>query len=151
MADYVKNFSEAADIINVNSEGGGANQMMGFAQALQFRMQKAVTMQNTGNAIANMMKDIRRKRELKEQGIVEEAEKPIKLTTEPDDDFEIEKQHSVFNKSLEEETKTINSIAQDLLRKVKYQKIFKSHDLENANVPFNRGALASEDPRIKFF
>ena len=38
MADYVKNFSEAADIINVNSEGGGANQMMGFAQALQFRM-----------------------------------------------------------------------------------------------------------------
>ena len=67
-----------------------------------------------------MMKDIRRKRELKEQGIVEEAEKPIKLTTEPDDDFEIEKQHSVFNKSLEEETKTINSIAQDLLRKVKY-------------------------------
>ena len=77
-------------------------------------------MQNTGNAIANMMKDIRRKRELKEQGIVEEAEKPIKFTAEPDGDFEIEKQHSVFNKSLEEETKTINSIAQDLLRKVKY-------------------------------
>ena len=52
---------------------------------------------------------------------------------------------------MEEETKTINNIAQGLLRKMKYQKIFKSHDLESANVPFNRGALATEDPRIKFF
>ena len=67
-----------------------------------------------------MMNNIKRKRELKEQGITEEDDSPIKLTAEQDEEFNIDKQNSVFNKSLEEESKTINNIAQDLLRKVKY-------------------------------
>ena len=66
------------------------------------------------------MNNIKRKRELKEQGITEEDDSPIKLTAEQDEEFNIDKQNSVFNKSLEEESKTINNIAQDLLRKVKY-------------------------------
>jgi len=47
MQDYVKNFSEAADLINVRgTDGESPNKMMGFAQAIRFRMQKAVAMDN---------------------------------------------------------------------------------------------------------
>ena len=42
-------------------------------------------------------------------------------------------QNTVFNKSMEEETKTIDNIAQGLLRKDKYHKIFKSNDLKFAS------------------
>ena len=124
--------------------------MMGFAHALKFRVQTTVTKNNAGNAILNMMKNIKKKRELKEQGINEADEEEIKLTAEEEEPIEM--QQSVFNKSLEEEAKTINNIAQDLLRKMKYQKIFKSNDLESANVP-NRsaGTMATDDPRIKYF
>ena len=39
MEDYVKNFSEAADVINVRSvDDSSPNKMMGFAHALKFRM-----------------------------------------------------------------------------------------------------------------
>ena len=39
MEDYVKNFSEAADMINVKSaDDSSPNKMMGFAQALKFRV-----------------------------------------------------------------------------------------------------------------
>lgn len=58
----------------------------------------------------------------------------------------------MFSKSLEEEAKTIHNIAQDLLRKVKYQKIFKSNDLDSANINLGRaGNLSADDPRIKYF
>ena len=153
MEDYVKNFSEAADIINVTgTDGESPNKMMGFAQAIRLRMQTAVAMDKAGHAIVHMMKGIRRKRELREQGIAEEEDRPAtQMIGQAEEEFNIEQQHTVFNKSLEEESKTINNIAQDLLRKVKYQKIFKSNDLESANVPFNRGVVANLDPRIKYF
>jgi len=65
-----------------------------------------------------MMNEIKRKRELKEQGIGEGEDMPV--SAEDAEEFQLDKRHDVFNKSLEEETKTINGIAQDLLRKVKY-------------------------------
>ena len=100
----------------------------------------------------NMMKNIKKKRELKEQGITEGENEEIKLTADEAGEFNIDKQHTVFSKSLEEEAKTIENIAQDLLRKVKYQKIFKSNDLESANTNISRGGLlSSDDPRIKYF
>lgn len=81
MEDYIKNFSEAADVINVRSaDDSSPNKMMGFASAIKFRMQKAVAMDNTGSAIMNMMKNIKRKRELKEQGIDEENNEAVQLT-----------------------------------------------------------------------
>ena len=52
MEAYVKNFSEAADVINVTgTDGSSPNKMMGFANALKFRMQTAVAKDQTGNAI----------------------------------------------------------------------------------------------------
>ena len=62
-----------------------------------------------------MMKDIRRKRELREQGITElEGDGPADTSgkKKEDGEFNIDQQHSVFNKSLEEESKTINNIAE---------------------------------------
>ena len=58
-----------------------------------------------------MMKNIKKKRELKEQGIGEEEAKPIRTTDDAADPFDVDKQQSVFNKSMEEETKTISNIA----------------------------------------
>ena len=86
MEDYVKNFSEAADMINVKSaDDSSPNKMMGFAQALKFRVQTTVTKSNAGNAILNMMKNIKKKRELKEQGINEVDGEEIKFTAEEED------------------------------------------------------------------
>ena len=69
MKDYVMHFTEAADIINVTSTDSSPNKMMGFASAIRFNMQKAVAMENVGQAMLTIMKESKRKRELREQGI----------------------------------------------------------------------------------
>ena len=62
MEDYVKHFSDAADIINQTSAGskGGVNKMIGFAGGIKFKMQKVVAVDNTTNAIADMMKNFKK-------------------------------------------------------------------------------------------
>ena len=80
MEDYVKNFSDAADVINISSEAGGANQMLGFANAIKFKMHTNVAKDNTGSAIKNMMNGIKKKRELREQGITDEEQKPVRTS-----------------------------------------------------------------------
>lgn len=91
-----------------------------------------------------MMRGFKKKREARENGYEEEDAPEVNNINET--------KHTVFDKSLEEESKTINNIAQELLRKVKYQKIYKSNDFDRATVPYNnRGVLPQDDPRIKFF
>ena len=92
-------------MINVRSaDNSSPNKMMGFAAAIKMTTQKHVAMHNTGNAILDMMKGFKRKRELMEDGLTaEEAELA--------DVHQEETKHTVFDKSLEEESKTINNIA----------------------------------------
>ena len=63
-------------MINVRSaDNSSPNKMMGFAAAIKMTTQKHVAMHNTGNAILDMMKGFKRKRELMEDGLTaEEAE-----------------------------------------------------------------------------
>ena len=113
MEEYVKNFSDAADIINLHGAEGGDNKMLGFANAIKFNMQKAVAIDNTGTAIGDMMKNFKKQRELKKIGVT-------KSKINDEEEQKLDKKNTVFNKSMQEEAKTIHLIAQDLLRKVKY-------------------------------
>ena len=124
--------------------------MLGFATAIKFNVQKGVVKDRADHAIQDMMKNIKKKRELVEQGVLKEGEE-LPADQEEEDDHNIEQKQTVFNKSMEEESRTINSIAQDLLRKVKYQKIFKSNDLDSASTYQNKSSNDNQDPRIKFF
>ena len=64
------NFSDAADVINVRSaDNSSPNKMMGFAAAIKFNTHKQLAMQNTGNAILDMMRGFKRKREALEDGL----------------------------------------------------------------------------------
>ena len=97
-------------MINVASQGidGGDNKMIDFASGIKQQMQKVVAKDNVNNAISDMMKNIKNKRAIKEREISKEEA----LESErKEKEFTIDKKNSVFNKSLEEETKTINNIA----------------------------------------
>ena len=66
---------------------------------------------NTSHAIADIMSQIKKTRTLMEKEFPGEEEN-IPLCIESDEvAFELEKKNTVFNKSLEEETKTISNIA----------------------------------------
>ena len=65
LQEYVHNFSDAADLFNVRSaDNSSPNKMMGFAAAIKFNTQKQMAKVNTGNAILDMMRGFKRKREL---------------------------------------------------------------------------------------
>lgn len=132
--DYVKNFSELQDIFEQSEEQPN---VYNFAKALQEKVQVNQVKVGFKNALFGKMKNFKINRDLDDGFITaEEAKKALQPP-----------EQNMFNKCVEEETKTISNIANTFVRQTEYAKTFKKRELSVDK----HGIAYDQDPRITYF
>lgn len=127
LTNYVTHFSQISDLLELTGkDGGGAAEIVrGLQKVISSQVQQNQVKVNLKNAIIANMTKIREKRTETEPGSPSKFKKLSETET-------LKRRQLVFNKSIDEETKQMSHIADQILSKkeysMKFKEIQKYHD-----------------------